>query len=87
MPTYVYEAVEGEKGCPACHAGFEVQHAISDPPPKKCPRCGGRVRKRLVATQLSKGRWNEKRTMSDDHLKRHGFTQIRNEGDGKFRID
>ena len=86
MPTYVYEVIEGEKGCPACRAGFEVRHAIGDPPPRECPRCAARIRKRIVATQLSAGRWNEKRTLGDDNLKRHGFTQIRNEGGGKFRI-
>ena len=86
MPTYVYEAVDGEKGCPTCRLGFEVQHAIGDPPPKACPRCGGGIRKRLVAPQIGTGRWNEKRTLSDDNLKRHGFKKIRNEGGGKFRI-
>lgn len=86
MPTYVYEAAKGEKGCPTCNLGFEVRHGINEPPPKACPRCGGSIRKRIVASQISKGRWNEKRAMSDGNLKRHGFKKLINEGDGKFRV-
>ena len=39
MPTYVYEVVESEKGCPACHLGFEVRHGMNEPGPEACPRC------------------------------------------------
>lgn len=85
MPTYVYEAAEGEQGCPQCNAGFEVQHGINDPPPKTCPRCNARLRKRFTPPGLNL-RWNEKATLSDANLKRHGFNKLRNEGDGKFRI-
>jgi putative FmdB family regulatory protein len=38
MPTYEYE-------CEGCHHTFEVAQRFSDPPPKACPRCRGRVRK------------------------------------------
>ena len=86
MPTYVYEADKGEKGCPTCNVGFEAQHGISEPPPPGCPRCGGKICKRIVATQLSSGRWNEKRALSDESLKRTGFKKLVNEGDGKFRV-
>ncbi len=86
MPTYVYEAADGAKGCPNCHLGFEVSHGMTEPGPEVCPRCGGKVRKRIAAPQISKGRWNEKRTLSDANLKRHGFKKLRNEGDGKFRV-
>ena len=86
MPTYVYEAVEGETGCPQCNIGFEVRHGMDEPAPGKCPRCGGKIRKRITAPQISKGRWNEKRTLSDGNLKRHGFKKLTNEGDGKFHV-
>ena len=85
MPTYVYEAEEGEQGCPYCHRGFEVRHGINDAPPEACPRCGGKLRKCFGAPGLNL-RWNEKATLTDANLKRHGFNKLYNEGAGKFRI-
>ena len=42
MPTYEYE-------CPSCGAAFERFQSIKDPPLRKCPTCGKRV-KRLIGT-------------------------------------
>ena len=84
MPTYIYEAAPGEKGCPACHAGFEVFHGMNEPAPAECPRCGGRIHRRLTAPGII-GRFSEKSTLSDANLKRHGFRKLVNEGDGKFK--
>ena len=36
MPLYEYE-------CQACHFRFEKLQRLSDPPPKKCPECGGKI--------------------------------------------
>ena len=85
MPTYVYEAGEGETGCPTCNRGLEVLHGMDESGPKKCPRCGGKLRKRFAAPGLSLRR-SEKATLSDANLKRHGFKTLHNEGEGKFRI-
>ena len=85
MPTYVYQVAEGEKGCPTCNLGFEVVHGINEPPPTACPRCGGRIRKRFTPPGLVT-RYNEKSTLSDANLKRHGFKTLHNEGGGKFRV-
>lgn len=41
-PTYEYE-------CQACQDRFEKFQSIKDAPLKKCPRCGGKVR-RLIGT-------------------------------------
>lgn len=38
MPTYDYE-------CQACHHTFEAFQPITAPPLKKCPQCGGIVRR------------------------------------------
>ena len=39
MPLYEYE-------CDACGHRFEtIQQKFSDPPPERCPKCGGEVRK------------------------------------------
>ena len=85
MPTYIYEVQEGEQGCPLCNLGFEVQHGMNEPGPKECPRCGAKLRKRFAAPGLNL-RYNEKATLRDANLKRHGFSKLFNEGDGKFRI-
>ena len=42
MPTYEYE-------CSKCAKRFDKFQSIKDPPLKKCPQCGGRV-KRLLST-------------------------------------
>jgi putative FmdB family regulatory protein len=42
MPTYEYE-------CQKCGHHFELYQSIKDKPKKKCPKCGGRL-KRLVGT-------------------------------------
>lgn len=40
MPTYEYE-------CSVCKHNFEQFQSIAEPPLKKCPECGGRV-KRMI---------------------------------------
>ena len=85
MPTYVYEAVEPDQGCPACRDGFEAVHGMQERGPRECPRCGAPVRRRFSAPGII-GRFNEKNTLSDPNLKRHGFKKLINEGNGKFRV-
>ncbi len=38
MPTYEYE-------CTNCGNDFEIFQGITEPPLKKCPQCGGKVKK------------------------------------------
>ena len=38
MPLYEYE-------CSKCRALFEILQRVNDPPPKKCLKCGGRLKK------------------------------------------
>ncbi|HIE10465.1 MAG TPA: zinc ribbon domain-containing protein [Kiritimatiellae bacterium] len=40
MPTYEYE-------CQRCGHIFELFQKMSDPPRRRCPRCGGKVERRL----------------------------------------
>ena len=42
MPIYEYK-------CQDCHKRFEKIQKISDPPCKKCPSCGGKLKK-LIST-------------------------------------
>ena len=85
MPTYVYETREGEKGCPYCYQGFDVEHGMNEAPPKACPRCGCRVTRRFTPPGLNL-KYNERTRLSESNLKRHGFKTIRNEGGGKFSV-
>jgi len=45
MPLYEYE-------CSNCHFALELMQKVSDPPPKKCPKCGGALKKRLSPPAL-----------------------------------
>ncbi|MCD6378912.1 zinc ribbon domain-containing protein, partial [bacterium] len=36
MPTYHY-------ACDKCGNEFEVSQNITDPPKKRCPKCGGKI--------------------------------------------
>ena len=82
MPTYVYKAKT--KGCKLCRDSFEQVQSIKDDALSKCPECGAPVERVIVAPFVQTGR-TDKSTLADDNLKKHGFTKLVNEGDGKFR--
>jgi putative FmdB family regulatory protein len=52
VPLYEYE-------CQACHFRFEKLQRLSDPPPPKCPECGGRISQLLSvpAVQFKGSGW------------------------------
>ena len=76
MPIYYYKAKE--KGCPYCESGFEQLQSMSETPLKKCPRCGGPVRK--IPAKFSGGT----PTLSNGNLRDKGFTKLVNKGDGSY---
>lgn len=45
MPIYEYE-------CISCHNFCEALQKVNDPPLKKCPHCGGLLKKRISAPAL-----------------------------------
>ena len=45
MPLYEYK-------CSKCHAKFEVIQKFTDPPLKKCIKCGGAVKKTITAPAI-----------------------------------
>lgn len=45
MPIYEYE-------CEDCGAGLEVIQKASDPRRKKCPKCGGKLKKKISAPAI-----------------------------------
>ncbi len=82
MPTYIYKA--RSKGCSYCAETFEFQQRMSEPPLKACPKCGSEVERAICMPFIRTGR-SDASTLSDNNLKKHGFTKLINEGDGKFR--
>ena len=42
MPLYEYQ-------CQDCHFRFEKLQRLSDPPPAKCPECGGKIAQLMSA--------------------------------------
>ena len=82
VPTYVYKAKS--KGCRHCRESFEQRQGIKDAPLKKCPECGASVERVICAPFVQTGP-TDKSVLSDKNLKKHGFTKLVNEGDGKFR--
>jgi putative FmdB family regulatory protein len=45
MPIYEYK-------CEDCGAGMEFMQKAGDAPKKKCPKCGGKLKKRVSASAL-----------------------------------
>lgn len=45
MPTYVYE-------CHKCEREHEVMQRFADAPLTKCPKCGGKVTKKITAGEF-----------------------------------
>ncbi|MEW6355472.1 MAG: zinc ribbon domain-containing protein [Planctomycetota bacterium] len=84
MPTYEYIAVNAAEACDHCRTGFEVRQGMSDAPLAKCPKCGNPVRRVIGAVGIST-RKSTKSLLSDDNIKKHGFTRLVNEGGGRFR--
>lgn len=83
MPTYCYQAAD-EKGCPLCLEGFEIVQSMKDDPMDACPECSAPIL-RIVQPPYINTRSSTKSVLSDENVKRHGFTKIVNEGGGKFR--
>ena len=79
MPIYVYEAAEGERGCPACRAGFEEMQSLREPPLAKCPHCGARVERVPCAAAVGFSQ-----SGLDDRAKAAGFTKLKRLGKGEY---
>jgi putative FmdB family regulatory protein len=84
MPTYEYRAEDKAKACDYCRIRFEYRQAMSDDPLTACPECGRPVERVISLCSISTTQ-SSKSMLSDDNLKKKGFTKLVNEGDGKFR--
>ena len=80
MPIHEYVAVAAA-GCPHCEGGFELLQKIGDAPLTTCPRCGAAVKRLLGAPQIVSG---QAHVLQERHIAKHGFTQYRRVGKGKY---
>jgi len=47
MPLYEYE-------CTPCLVVYETMHAINDPAPDRCPKCGGSLHRKISAPRINR---------------------------------
>ncbi len=80
MPIYEY-AVITAPGCPTCRDGFDVLQKFADAPLEACPDCAAPVRRVLAAPHVVAGQGH---VLRESHVAKHGFTQYRRVGKGKY---
>lgn len=79
MPIYVYQVVEGRKGCERCSGGFEEIESLSAPPTAVCPDCGAPVARVPAAPSIG---FSE--SGLDDRAKAAGFSKLKRIGSGEY---
>ena len=79
MPIYVYQTVEGTKGCPKCSGGFEEIEPLSARPLDVCPACGAAVERVPAAPNVGFSQ-----SGLDDRAKAAGFTKLKRIGSGEY---
>ncbi len=84
MPTYIYQTVNKEGGCSRCVEGFEIEQSIKEDALVTCPDCGKKIQRVITPCNFARTHSTAAR-LSDSNLKKHGFTKLVNEGNGKFR--
>lgn len=79
MPIFEYRATSA--GCPRCKAGFDHLEKLGADPLTACPDCGAPIARVLSAPNLAIG---QAHVLKDGHAAKHGFTQYRKVGKGKY---
>jgi putative FmdB family regulatory protein len=79
MPIYEYRAKT--PGCATCRDGIERLQKISDPPLAACPACNAPLERVISAPSVVAGQGH---VLREQHLSKHGFTQYRKVGKGKY---
>lgn len=81
MPFYEYQAKTPETGCDQCRAGFTRLQKLADAPLLACPECHAPVRRVISAPNVQSG---VKDSLKPKNVEKHGFTQYRKVGKGKY---
>lgn len=77
----IYEYVPRGPGCALCRNGIERLQRLSDPPLEQCPECRVPLERVISAPQVVAGQGH---VLREGHLEKHGFTQYRKVGKGKY---
>lgn len=79
MPIYEYVPIT--KGCDTCRDGIERLQRLADAPLAECPDCKAPLERVIGAPQVVAG---QSHVLREGHLAKHGFTQYRRVGKGKY---
>jgi putative FmdB family regulatory protein len=82
MPIYVYQAKNTEKSCEHCREEWEIFQKISEDALTLCPNCHNEIHRIITTVGFKEGK---KYLLTDENIKKKGFTKLVNEGNGKFR--
>ena len=77
----IYEYVPTTPGCAACRDGIERLQKMTDPPLAACPECGALLERVIGAPNVVAG---QAHVLRESHVAKHGFTQYRKVGKGKY---
>jgi putative FmdB family regulatory protein len=77
----IYEYAPKSEGCATCRDGIERLQRLADPPLAACPDCGAPLQRVISAPQVVAG---QAHALREGHLDKHGFTQYRKVGKGKY---
>lgn len=80
MPIYEYTASTAQS-CATCRDSFDRLQKLADAPLATCPDCGAPVRRVIGAPQVVAGQGH---VLRESHIAKHGFTQYRRVGKGKY---
>lgn len=83
MPFYTYRAIKPEASCDHCLESFETLQSIKSDAMTECPKCHNPI-VRLIQPVGFVQDTSEKKILSDENLKKHGFKKLVNAGGGKF---
>jgi putative FmdB family regulatory protein len=79
MPIYVY--MPAGESCATCRDGIERLQKMADAPLAACSECGAPLKRVIGAPQVVAG---QAHVLKEGHLAKHGFTQYRKVGKGKY---
>jgi putative FmdB family regulatory protein len=77
----IYEYMPKTAGCETCREGIERLQKIADPPLAECPACHAALERVIGAPSVIAG---QAHVLRENHLSKHGFTQYRKVGKGKY---
>ena len=77
----IYEYMPTTQGCEICREGIERLQKMADPPLSACPECKAPLERVIGAPSVVAG---QAHVLRESHVSKHGFTQYRKVGKGKY---